>query len=77
MRSEAADFYLVMSQSMIRNNWPTLLLDPDNPRPDIKDADEWIALAKSGTLKTLGATIVIQDKLPLMTESDSLEEKRP
>ena len=57
-------YYLLMSESQIRNNWQTMLQDPDNPRPDIKDPEEWIALAKTGNLKVLGCTVVIQNSLP-------------
>lgn len=59
---------LLMSERQIRNNWQCLLRDPENPRPDIKDPDEWIALAKSGGMKALGATVVIQNELPKIKE---------
>lgn len=57
-------YCLLMSENLIRSSWQEILHDPDNPRPDIKDVEEWISLAKSGNLKLLyGVTVVIQNTL--------------
>lgn len=61
---EAGGYYLFMSEALIRNNWQDISCDRNNSRPDIKDVEEWIALAKGGGMKALGATIVIQNTIP-------------
>lgn len=60
--------YVCIRETTIHNNWEAILLDLDNPRPDIKSPDEWIALAKTGQLKICGATVVIQNELPFTAE---------
>lgn len=57
-------FYCFISEATIRHNWDAILHDPDNPRPDILSAEEWIGVAKAGELKMLGVTVVIQNELP-------------
>ncbi len=54
-------FCLFMSENQIRDNWETLRQDPDNPRPDIHDPEEWIARAKAGELVVLGARVAIHN----------------
>lgn len=56
-------YYVFMAEKFIRANWEWLLLDIDNPRPDIKDPEEWIALAKAGMLKINGCKVVIQNQI--------------
>jgi hypothetical protein len=67
-------YYWIVSEDAIRNNWAAILLDRDNPRPDIQSADEWIALAKAGNLKMLGGTVVIQNELPKFGELNTDED---
>lgn len=57
-------YYWFMSEASIKINWDDIFRDSANPRPDISSPDEWIALAKAGEIKTLGCTVVIQNKLP-------------
>lgn len=59
-------YFMLMSEKQIHNNWQVMLQDPDNPRPEIKDPNEWIAVAKAGEMKVLGATVIIQNTIPAM-----------
>jgi hypothetical protein len=63
VRPERTPMYLFMSRKQIRNNWDEIMNDPDNPRPDIKSPDEYIAEIERGDFKILGATVVLQDQV--------------
>lgn len=49
----------VLKEESVRNLWFLIRLDALNPRPDIKDVDEWLALARNGELQINGMQIVI------------------
>lgn len=54
---------LLLSEEQIRNNWRHIANDPDNPRRDITNPDDFIKEVKAGNITSLGAKLVLTEKL--------------
>ncbi len=56
-------YKLLLSRGHIRNFWNNILQDPYNPRPDLKNPDDFIAEIEKGDFKIGGATVVLADSI--------------